>query len=703
MTDTKHPNSHARMPASGFVLRGPSADIADLLAGLGATARVQADGSIRSTAWYRDGDNESAVHWWADGTAWRARDYADPTLSSQTIIARALAGQTWTPSGVTPATRAEPAPLPDLARRLELVEAIRRADELPHVGADLQAMGWRGHEDRLTGPPTHLGHTGDRFAAPVRDAEGKLIDFATFRPGEKVMAGRGRRRDLYPAPEEISGDWVLLVEGEKDAITATLAGLPSVAIPGVGGASRALPERFKDKRLLICLDCDEQGRDAAGKISRTFTEAGVQNAIHDLDPERHDGFDVSDFAREHGLDALREEICPSTAGLLDELTDFLRRYVVFADPEQAEALALWILHAWAIDAADVSPYIIVSAPERRAGKTRLRDVIASVVPRPWQLDAAPTEAVLFRKVNADRPTVLLDEADALFNGSRERVEPLRAILNAGHARGATVPRCVGDAHEVVDFEVFAPKVLVGIDASRWPDTIRDRAIVIQLRRKLRAEGVERFRRRDVEPIARRLRDHCQRWATPERIAALREAWPELPDELDDRAADGWEPLLAIADDASPEWAQRARDAARALAGVADPDTDSPRVRLLRDIAEVFHGAERLHSEELAHRLRTIGDAPWGEDPQLTPARLADLLRPLGIRPRQVRIGPVSRKGYEMAAFSDALARYVGGAHTFARPSPETGETPETSAWLSQANVSAVSAVSPPSPTQEDYS
>jgi Protein of unknown function (DUF3631) len=41
-------------------------------------------------------------------------------------------------------------------------------------------------------------------------------------------------------------------------------------------------------------------------------------------------------------------------------------------------------------------------------------------------------------------------------------------------------------------------------------------------------------------------------------------WPEMPDGIEDRNADVWEALIAIADLAGGDWPERARRAAVAL-------------------------------------------------------------------------------------------------------------------------------------------
>ena len=118
---------------------------------------------------------------------------------------------------------------------------------------------------------------------------------------------------------------------------------------------------------------------------------------------------------------------------------------------------------------------------------------------------------MFRKIAAERPTLLLDEVDALFGARAESTEPIRAILNAGNRPGVAVSRMVGEGASMqpADFEVYCPKVLAGIVTPRWPDTVLDRSIVIQLQRKKPGESVERFRyrklRAETEPLRARAR------------------------------------------------------------------------------------------------------------------------------------------------------------------------------------------------------
>lgn len=352
----------------------------------------------------------------------------------------------------------------------------------------------------------------------------------------------------------------------------------------------------------------------------------------------------------------------AAAALLAELAEFVRRFVVIS-PAQAGAIALWIVHTHAFDAADASPYLAVTSPEKRSGKSRLFEVLEIVVANPWKV-ITPTEAVVFRKIDGDRPTLLLDETDAIFGNKAENHEGLRALLNAGNRRGTFVPRCVGTSQTLVSFSVFCPKAIAGI--GELPDTIADRAIPIRLKRKARTEHAERFRRRDAEAEAETLYMNASGWAE-HAVPTLAAARPDLPDELDDRAQDAWEPLLAIADLAGFDWSKRARAAALELATGSAVDEESAGVLLLADIRTVFaeRSVDRLASSVLADALHEIEESPWGEwyGKPITATAIARLLKRYGVQPKKLRLGEETARGYERAWFEEEWQRYLP---------PETG-------------------------------
>lgn len=233
---------------------------------------------------------------------------------------------------------------------------------------------------------------------------------------------------------------------------------------------------------------------------------------------------------------------------------FIRRYIVVSNA-QACALVLWIAHTHAIDAAECSPYLHVEG-QKRSGKTRCLEVLELLVRNPVRTSDT-TEAVLFELLSQRPTTLLLDEIDTVFGGGKSR-EPLRALLNASYRRGSPVRRMRG--RRIEEFEVFSPKIIAGIGGI--PDTIADRSIPIRMTRKADHQHVERFHFRDAEEASYRIRDELNTrfghsfenldWFR--RLAAHR---PNLPEWLNDRQADSWEPLLALAEVVGQGWKDRA--------------------------------------------------------------------------------------------------------------------------------------------------
>jgi hypothetical protein len=96
--------------------------------------------------------------------------------------------------------------------------------------------------------------------------------------------------------------------------------------------------------------------------------------------------------------------------ILAQLEAFLGRYIVFRSPAQATVIAVWIAHSHAIEATDFTPYLHISSPEKRCGKSRLLDLLVLLVRAAWAV-VSPSEAVVYRKISSSCPTLLLDEAD----------------------------------------------------------------------------------------------------------------------------------------------------------------------------------------------------------------------------------------------------------------------------------------------------
>jgi hypothetical protein len=232
-------------------------------------------------------------------------------------------------------------------------------------------------------------------------------------------------------------------------------------------------------------------------------------------------------------------------------------------------------------------------------------------------------------------------------------------LNAGNRRGARVIRGTQDGTPASS-ETFGCKVLAGIDTGRLPDTVRDRALVIDLERKTKSEPVERLRVADLGDEPAELRERLADWAAEhhDELAAYRcEPIPEISDRLEE----GWEALLAVASLAGEDVLKRARAAAIALAGADDADEDHGQV-LLVALYGIFGDEDAMLTAELCKRLNNNDELPFGsyrKDEGINGRGLAKLLRPHGIRPKNVRprVGEQG-KGYEREQFEGVWERYA---------------------------------------------
>ncbi len=352
-----------------------------------------------------------------------------------------------------------------------------------------------------------------------------------------------------------------------------------------------------------------------------------------------------------------EPVNPST--LLSDVAETIRRFIVLEE-KQADAAALWIAFTWFADVAEVAPLAIINAPEKACGKSQLLTLFGRLVARPLPA-ANSTAAFLFRAIAVWAPTVLIDEADTFIRDNDE----LKGLVNAGHTRqNALVGRVVGDSHEPKLFNVWGAKAMAGIALEKHlPDATLSRAVVFNMRRKLPGETVERLRHAEPD-LFERLASKLARFADDYRHA-FRSARPALPDALDDRAQDNWEPLLSVAQCAGQEWLERAVDVALELSGKSK-SSQSTGSELLADIQHVFgkKKVERISTADLLTALTDDEEAAWAtynRGKPLTPRQLAKLLKGYGITSKTIRIGYETAKGYEKAHFQDAFARYLSAS------------------------------------------
>ncbi len=395
--------------------------------------------------------------------------------------------------------------------------------------------------------------------------------------------------------------------------------------------------------------------------------------------------------------AAKSPLGPEEPSILDEVYAFLGQFVAYPSENAHIAHTLWIAHTHLMDKWDSTPRIAFLSPEPGSGKTRALEITETLVPRPIEAINV-TPAYLFRKI-ADPlglPTILYDEIDTIFGPRAKENEELRGVINAGHRPGAKAGRCVVKGKQVETEELPAYCAVAMAGLGNLPDSILSRSVIVRMRRRAPNEQVSPYRRKVHGKKGNIIRNKLEAWAND--IKKTIQTSPQLPEGIVDRNADVWEALIAVADAVGGAWPKRARASAVSLVSASADDGGSLGLRLLTDLHTVFGGAKALFTVDLLTALHTLEESPWGDlkGRPLDPHRLSTLLKPYGVKSKQVRIGEKSQKGYSRDNLADAWTRYLPSEAPL--PSPED-ETPETS---DTQDPSPSSAMDETSETQETH-
>jgi hypothetical protein len=363
---------------------------------------------------------------------------------------------------------------------------------------------------------------------------------------------------------------------------------------------------------------------------------------------------------------------PAESALIQELESYVRSYVTLAEASYAMVIALWLAatHVW--PAFDAFPYLVVTSATKRSGKTRLLELLSFVASNS-RLVANISPAALYRTIESEKPTLLIDEAEMFSSAKSE----YRSLLNTGYRRGQSVKRHDGD------YETYCPKAFALIGDVH--DTLRDRSIVIQMRR---GEPQRRFVYSAAKEHGAALRQRLS--------AALSSQVEEIDDAvrgfeglpfLFDRDEEIWTPLFVLCHLLCPD---RIDELERAAADISAAKTARARkylelgeeeddaqeqeyaVRLLRDMAVITADRKQITTQEAIAKLREIPTSPWRrfrgaglEDGIEGGMVLAGLLSRFGVKPATIRIAPKTEgkgstaKGYKRDALLNALAGIDG--------------------------------------------
>ena len=381
------------------------------------------------------------------------------------------------------------------------------------------------------------------------------------------------------------------------------------------------------------------------------------------------------------IQQFKSETFVKDQGVLEEVKEKIKKYVVLESEVYYDAVTLWIAYTYLQKEFEIFPRLVITSPDKQCGKTLLLELVELLCEN-TNASSNISEASLFRIIDSTEEIVLfIDEYDRTFSkdANKEKAVALTQIFNAGFRVTGKVQRCEAKSFVVKTFYVACPVAMAGIGKGNAPDTIRDRSLLIPMRRITKHESshLHRFRvskaDKEFAPVRERLRNATK--ARAKEIAQAIDA-VEFPQGLSGRQEDIWENLLAVALVFGGEWNDRARASAVAL---CDPDlepiTQNYKVETLSLCRDVFDeiSENRISASDLVLKINNLEHSPYKDSAlSFNAKRLATHLEEFGIKSHRPS-GKV--REYFREHFEKAWASYLVEPVTSVKPVNE--EEPDT--------------------------
>lgn len=351
--------------------------------------------------------------------------------------------------------------------------------------------------------------------------------------------------------------------------------------------------------------------------------------------------------------------------------EFITRYAYVPTDADIDYLTVWSIGTWTFSPAAPAmpfsyPYTYVTGA-KGSGKTHLCNAVLGNVCRNHKPSAMMTGPTLFRMlgtfdeesglITPHYPTVFVDEVDALFSGAAD--ENLRGTINLGYKRGMTIPRAMGKT--TLDFPVYCPKILGGIDNGHLPETITDRSIRVDMKQATPEQmaGLTELYDFEIEDEAAELQQMLSDWAK-DNAMVLRDYKPARVPGMSPRQFEITRSIIQLAHALGVET--------RIVSGLTDILNRSPergKRALYRSIQRAYDttGLDRLTTRQILAQLQTDGVHVPGDSGK----GLSAVLKGDDVQPKMLRLpdghpgvvgGQPVQRGYFRFMFDDAFDEYL---------------------------------------------
>ena len=487
---------------------------------------------------------------------------------------------------------------------------------------------------------------------------------------------------------------ILIVEGEKACEGAKkLYGSEFWCITWLGGsctAKNADIDLLKERKIYLVPDNDEAGRKAMKELAERLKSENEVRIVDYPVSEFCDTWDLADpFPKNWDEDKFKNQIVISSVladktslpakdakgnksaeqnmlddtqayqgefrplELINEIISIIQEHIIIRQ-EEAVAIAYWILQTYNQNAFYYAPKLLIISPEKRCGKTTLLQLIEMLAYKPLPTSNC-SQASLFKIIEKYQPTLLLDEADTFL---KQNID-LTNIVNSSFDKKHPVYRSCGKNYE--DFKKYDTFCMMAIASiGGLADTIMDRGIRINIRRKLNTETVQPLRAKIAEKRFKLLKEKCLKFMLDNGEKAGSKSF-EYISGLNDRECNVWDGIISIAEIVGDK--DRVISVARALSSSDNEATDSIRTALLKNILCIFKERDfkDIASQDLVASLIEIEEAPWAtynHGRALTTHALGRLLREFNISSFQKVVNGSNNKHYSFNSFTDVFSRYI---------------------------------------------
>ena len=164
----------------------------------------------------------------------------------------------------------------------------------------------------------------------------------------------------------------------------------------------------------------------------------------------------------------------------NKIKNHINKYVEFQEDKCYDSfMALWVMHTYCFQLFDSCCYGFVHGI-KGSGKSHTLDILDDIVFNSEKGDHF-TEAAIYRSIEQDSCTLLVDEAEGLNKENENGIQTHELeIYKAGYKKKGSVSRCVpnGDDYRVSKFSAYSPKFFGNIKGLE--KVLEDRTVTIPI-------------------------------------------------------------------------------------------------------------------------------------------------------------------------------------------------------------------------------